>query len=102
MGTIWLGRFDSEARRAELAYWTAPEARNRGVATAAVRLMATYAFEQDDLVRVEILAAVDNVASQRVAQRAGFVHEGVLRSYRNIAGEQTDLVMYSLLRSDPR
>jgi RimJ/RimL family protein N-acetyltransferase len=99
-GVVWLGRFDREARRAELAYWTAAAARNRGVATAAVRLMANYGFAQLKLIRIQILAPVQNVASRRVAERAGFTDEGLLRSYRNIAGEQTDLVMYSLLNSE--
>lgn len=99
-GIVWLGRFDREARRAELAYWTAAAARNRGVATAAVRLMANYGFTQLKLIRIQILAPVQNVASRRVAERAGFTDEGLLRSYRNIAGEQTDLVMYSLLNSE--
>ena len=101
LGSAWLGRFDHEARRAEIAFWTAVEARNKGVATEAVRFMTTFAFEDLGLLRVEILVSVENGASQRVAEKAGFAREGVLRSYRNIAGEQTDLVIYSRLESDP-
>jgi len=99
LGAVWLGRFDREAKRAELAYWTATSARNQGVATAAVRIMAAYGFEELGLIRIQILAPVQNLASQRVADRAGFTNEGVLRSYRKIAGEQMDLIMYSLLAS---
>jgi ribosomal-protein-alanine N-acetyltransferase len=59
-----------------------------------------YGFAEHGLLRVQILAPVENVASQQVAERAGFTNEGVLRSYRKIAGEQKDLFMYSLLASD--
>lgn len=101
LGAIWLGRFDREAKRAELAYWTVPAERGRGVATAAVRLMSSFGFQELNLLRVQILAAVENPASERVAVKAGYTREGVLRSYRRIAGKHTDLVMYSLLRQEP-
>lgn len=96
-GLVWLGRFDDEARRGELAYWTIATARSRGVAAAAITLMARYGFEELGLIRIQILAPVENVASRRAAVRAGFTEEGTLRKYRKIAGEHTDLVMYSLL-----
>ncbi len=68
--------------------------------TRAVAIISRWAFQSIGLIRVEILAPVVNAASQRVAEKAGFSREGVLRSYRNIAGEQTDLIMYSLIASD--
>jgi RimJ/RimL family protein N-acetyltransferase len=65
------------SRTAELGYWTHPGARGRGLTTEAVRLAARHALlAREDgglgLVRVLIRAADDNLASQRVAQRAGF------------------------------
>lgn len=100
IGAVWLGRFDPEARRAEFGYWVAAAARGTGAATRAVRLVSRWAFETLELVRLQILAPTKNPASRCVAERAGFRNEGVLRAYRNISGEQTDLVMYSLLASD--
>src|SRR3954470_6682026 len=44
--------------------------------------------------------APENVASQRVAEKAGFMQEGILRSYREIRGVRRDLVAYSLLPGD--
>jgi RimJ/RimL family protein N-acetyltransferase len=49
------------------------------------------------LARVEIRTHPDNAASQRVAEKAGFTHEGVLRSYEEFKGERIDLVMFSRL-----
>lgn len=100
LGAIWLGRFDWEARRAEFGYWVTAGARRTGVATRAVALVSRWAFRELRLIRVQILAPQQHPASQRVAERAGFRNEGLLRGYRRIEGEQTDLVMYSLLRDE--
>lgn len=100
LGAIWLGRFHWEARRAEFGYWVTAGERGKGVATRAITLVSGWAFSEMNLLRVQILAPVENPSSQRVAEKAGFVKEGLLRSYRRIAGEPTDLVMYSRLRSE--
>ena len=88
---------------AEIGYWVAAEARGRGVATAAVRLLGRWAFElEPTLHRLELRAAVENPASSRVAEKAGFTREGILRSQRFSArvGRRVDFVMWSLLREE--
>ena len=62
-------------RRAEVGYWTAREARCRGLTTAAVRLMCAWALGPLGLERVELRTHADNLASRRVAEKCGFVHE---------------------------
>jgi RimJ/RimL family protein N-acetyltransferase len=92
-----------DAGAAEIGYWVAEEARGRGVATAATRLAAEWAFEADPaLARLQLRADIENVASNRVAEKAGFTREGVLRSQRFNArlGRRTDFVMWSLLRAE--
>ena len=69
-------------RTGEVGYWTARWARGRGVAVRATRLHTAWAVEALGLARVELLTDVRNTASQRVAQKAGFVHEGVARAVR--------------------
>ena len=86
--------------RASLGYWVVPEARGRGVATAAVRLLSAWAFSTLGIPRLELLIEPDNLASQRVAERAGFQVEGVLRSYEEFRGRRADLIMYSRLATD--
>ncbi|MEX2210319.1 MAG: GNAT family protein [Gaiellaceae bacterium] len=88
---------------AEIGYWVAAEARGRGAASAATRLAAEWAFEAlPGLTRLQLRADVENVASNRVAEKAGFTREGVLRSQRHNArlGRRTDFVMWSLLREE--
>jgi RimJ/RimL family protein N-acetyltransferase len=77
------------------------EARGRGVATRALELMARWVFAADEeLGGLELRADVENRSSQRVAEKAGFVREGVLRSSLALKGERRDVVMYSLVRED--
>ena len=51
--------------------------------------------------RIELRANLDNVASLRVAEKAGFVREGVLRAAGTNADGPCDLVVFGLLRTDP-
>lgn len=88
---------DFEHRRAAVGYWLAPSARGRGVATHATRLMARWAFEGLGIARLELTCGPDNEPSQLVAERCGFVREGVLRSHLSFKGGRRDTVMFSLL-----
>jgi RimJ/RimL family protein N-acetyltransferase len=97
LGSMGLRVTSWENLRGELGYLVFESARGHGVATRAVRLLARFAFERLALRRVEILAATGNLASQRVAEKAGFTREGVLRSYMDSRGTRLDMVSFSLL-----
>jgi RimJ/RimL family protein N-acetyltransferase len=82
-------------------YWVAPQARGRGVAPDALVTLSRWAFESLGLGRMELLTHPQNVASQRVAEKAGFQREGVLRgALPEREGGRRDGVMFSLLPSD--
>lgn len=100
LGSISLMRLDWENRRGEVGYWLAREARAAGHATRAVGLICDWGFHSLALERVDLLAATRNTASQRVAERAGFTREAVLRSYMRGKDEQLDMVAFGLLASD--
>jgi ribosomal-protein-alanine N-acetyltransferase len=70
------------------------------VATAAVGEIVRFAFEQTELARLEVLCAVGHAVSQRVAEKAGAILEGILRDRLRLADRLTDAVMYSIVRSD--
>ena len=86
--------------RAAVGYWLAPGVRGRGLATRAVRLLAAWAFADPALERLELLTLVGNEASGRVALRAGFRREGILRRYLPFRGAPVDAVMFARLRDD--
>lgn len=85
---------------ANLGYWVRTSATRKGIASRATRLLARFAFEELKLQRVEIVAAVENVASQLVAERAGAVREGIMRKRLISDHRATDAVMYSLVAED--
>lgn len=80
----------------EVGYMTAPWARGRGYAGEAVLAIARWLFGKQGFQRLQLRAAVSNAASQRVAEKAGFVREGVARN----GGHGEDVVVYSLIPSD--
>ncbi len=86
--------------RANLGYWVRTARTGRGIATEATRALATAAFEDLDLQRIEIAAAIGNRASQRVAEKAGATREGVARRSHRVRGEQCDMVIFSFIRKD--
>jgi RimJ/RimL family protein N-acetyltransferase len=84
-----------------VGYWVAAHARGRGVASDALRALSRWALEDLELGRVELLTDPDNVASQRVAESAGFQREAVLRAVLlQRGGGMRDGVMFSLLSTD--
>ncbi|HEU6446568.1 MAG TPA: GNAT family N-acetyltransferase [Gaiellaceae bacterium] len=92
-------RMSEEPGVAEVGYWVAAQARGQRVCTRAVRLVARWLLEERRLARLQLRADERNVASNRVAQNAGFTREGVLRSshYNPRLDRRVDFVMYSLL-----
>lgn len=87
---------------AKMSYSTYPSARGRGLAARAVDLACVFAFERLGLARVLVLADADNVASRKVATKAGFTLEDVLREHGERGGRRHDMVLYARLYSDPR
>jgi ribosomal-protein-serine acetyltransferase len=98
LGGCGIDRIDRLNRLANVGYWVRTSATGRGVASEAVRQLADSAFRSTDLVRLEIVCAVGNERSQRVAARAGALREGVLRQRLVLHGASVDAVLYSLVR----
>jgi RimJ/RimL family protein N-acetyltransferase len=85
---------------AEVGFWVAPEARGRGVATRALRLLCHWAFDDLGLRRLEWQAYAGNVASLRTAAAVGFRFEGTRRLGLLDRGRPTDGWVAGLLASD--
>jgi RimJ/RimL family protein N-acetyltransferase len=102
LGAVSLDEVRLDQGCAAVGYWLAPQARGRGAATHAVRLLARWAFAGLGLARLELTCGPDNEASQHVAERCGFSREGLLRSHVPFKGGRRDSVIYSLLPGELR
>jgi RimJ/RimL family protein N-acetyltransferase len=98
LGGCGVNQISAVHRFGNLGYWVRSSATGRGVAREAVRQTARHVFATTDLVRLEIVCAIGNLRSQRVAEAAGATREGVLRSRLWLHGQPVDAVMYSLVR----
>ena len=94
-------RIDDDDALAEIGFWCAPEARGRGVTHQAVGVVSRWSFAARGAHRVEWLAEVGNHGSRRVAERAGFTLEGVLRGRLRGRRGQADAWVGALLATDP-
>jgi RimJ/RimL family protein N-acetyltransferase len=99
LGGCGLNQIDALNQRANLGYWVRSSAAGRGVATAATRLTRDWGFANTDLVRIEVLVAVGNMASRRVAEKSGAIYEGTLRSRLLVHGTRHDAAMYAFIRA---
>lgn len=89
---------DFEHGNAMVRYWLLPQARGRGLATTAQRLLSSWAFAHLEVGRLAAYVEPDNRASCAVLERCGFVQEGRLRRHlTGHAGTRIDTLLYGLL-----
>lgn len=100
LGTISLHNLDTALLDADIGYRIAPAHRDKGVATAALRAVTTWAFEDLGLFRVQLFHAVANRASCRTAEKAAFTLEGTLRLSDVVDGRRHDQHVHGRLRTD--
>ncbi|GMN25328.1 hypothetical protein TIFTF001_000895 [Ficus carica] len=98
--TVFPGSGDDRCK-ADIGYGVAPKYWGQGVATQAVKMALPQVFKDlPEVVRLQAFVFVENKASQRVVEKAGFQKEGLLRKYCYIKGVLRDLFVYSFLSTD--
>jgi RimJ/RimL family protein N-acetyltransferase len=95
LGAIGLRPIDWDRRTATAGYWVAAWARRQGVATRGLIMATRWAFHQVGLVAVELVTKIGNVASERVAEKAGFEMVGLDHEYV-AAGQRFDVKRWEL------
>jgi len=99
VGATGLHRIDWAVRKFEIGYWRRTGCAGRGLLTEAVRAMSRMAFDALDARRVEIRMDDRNVASWKLAERAGFTLEALLRfDSLTPAGEPRSTRVYARVR----
>lgn len=100
LGSCSLSHIHTLYHFGNLGYWVRTSRRGQGIAGRAAKLIARFAFEKVKLIRAEIVIAVGNNASKRVAEKIGAHAEGILFNRIVINDLVCDAHMFSLLPSD--
>jgi [ribosomal protein S5]-alanine N-acetyltransferase len=100
IGWCCLVKWDPGYRSAKLGYCLDDAVWGLGFATEAANALLKWAFDTLDLNRVQSEADTRNLASGRVLEKLGFVHEGTLREDCIVSGEVSDSWVYGLLRRE--
>ncbi|MBK7974756.1 MAG: GNAT family N-acetyltransferase [Deltaproteobacteria bacterium] len=82
LGATGLHRPVWSTRRVEVGYWCRTSRHREGFMTEAVEAVSRYALTHTHAVRIELLTDEENLPSRKVAERCGFVLEGILRHER--------------------
>jgi RimJ/RimL family protein N-acetyltransferase len=98
LGSIGI-RWNERRDVGDIGYWARRDVRGRGLVTRALVLVSRFALRHEGAARVQLRADVENTASRRVAEKAGFSLEGVLRAahWNERLRRRQDWAMYSLL-----
>lgn len=100
VGVISLNGINWGDRHTSIGYWLAATYQRKGIITSACRAVISYAFHTLSLNRIAIFCASQNMRSQAVPQRLGFIHEGTLRDAQWLYDHFVDHEVYSLLRRE--
>lgn len=102
LGTIGLWVSEVPQGRATLGYWVVKSARGQGLALEALRAVSAWASVDLRIPRLQLFIEPCNTASCRTAEEAGYVREGLLRSWQQVGEERRDMYVYSLLAAEIR
>lgn len=84
----------------EIGYALIPSERGKSYCTEAVKIMVDYLFLSKDIVRIQARTNQQNMASQKVLEKAGFKKEGTMRKSNFSRGKWIDMLVYSILREE--
>ena len=94
LGVIGLHIFDKLNDVANVGYWMNTKFSGKGYCTQALKLLVKNTLKPLDLIRIEVIAAAENIASQKVAQNAGAQFEGMLKNRIRLRGIAVDANLY--------
>lgn len=100
LGGCGLNRIQWDYKVANLGYWVRSDRTGESIASDAAFAVACFGVEELDLRRIEIITAVENLASRRVAEKTGAKFEGILRNRIKIGDNNVDAAMHSLIPAD--
>jgi len=100
VGLIGMKDTDLDNQKTEIGYWLSEKYQHFGIVTKSAETLIDYAFYKLNLNRIQLKAATGNLKSQRVAERLGFIREGIERDGELHERGFVDLVVFGLLKND--
>jgi RimJ/RimL family protein N-acetyltransferase len=100
LGRVAIGSLNLDDGDAGCAYWTLPAARGAGVASQALTAVSSWAFGEAGFHRLHLDHSTRNLASCRVAVKAGFALEGTKRSAAVHADGRHDMHLHARISTD--
>ncbi len=100
-GLIGFKDTDRQNKRTEIGYWLSEPFQKQGIIIQSAERLCKFAFQELDINRIQIKAAVENLPSKNIAQRLGFAFEGVERQGIRLSDNSfADIAVFSKLRND--
>ena len=100
LGSCGLNHIHPVYHLCNLGYWVRSSQHGKGIAGRAAKLAAKFGFEHGGIIRVEVVIAMGNEKSIRVAEKIGAHYEGVLLNRMVVGKSVYDAKMYSLIPQD--
>lgn len=100
IGNVSVWPTSQQNRIGEVGYWIRSDETGRGIGAEATKCAMQIGFEEIGLHKVQLRIAVGNVASDRIAEKLGFVQEGILRDEVKIGGRWLDHTIWSMLEEE--
>lgn len=100
VGCIGLHAISLSNHRASIGYWLSKDYQKQGIMTRSTQALIDYSFNTLNLNRIALEICIENTSSCAVAERLGFIKEGIHRQFEFVDGRYLDMQVYSLLKSD--
>ena len=99
-GIIGLKDPDYDNKKAEIGYWLSEKYQHKGIMTMSAKRLIQYAFDELQMNRIQLKAAIGNIKSQQIAIRLGFTYEGTERAGELHEHGFVDLMQFGLLKKE--
>ena len=98
VGNCSFNSINHDTKKATIGYWVSQAEQGKGIITRVVQKLIDIGFNELDMEKIEISAAVGNIPSRKVCERLGFELEGIITRNENLNGRVIDHAIYGLLR----
>lgn len=98
IGVVKLFEISSASKRAEVSYILNSDFQGKGYINEAIAAVLDFCFNEMELIRVQARCSTDNLASEKVMQKAGMTFEGILKKYWILKDEVKDVALYAITK----